>query len=50
MEKPDHEYWYYFGRCTPRPVRIKKGETPTYPYKIFKTKEDCQKYIDSLKL
>lgn len=44
-EKKPHEYWYYFGRCTPFPKQIRKGTLPNPPYKRFDTKEECEKYI-----
>lgn len=46
MKSPD-EYWYYFGKCTPYPMRISKGALPRMPYKRFGTKEECEAYIDS---
>jgi len=42
-----HEYWYYFGRCNPKPVQIKKGHLPNYPHKKFMTEKECQDFIDS---
>lgn len=45
--KEAHEYWYYFGKCTPYPVQIGKGMLPRTPYKRFNTREECQAYIDS---
>lgn len=47
--KKAHEYWYYFGKRVPRPVQIRKGMIPAWPYKKFDTKEDCQKWIDENK-
>jgi len=44
-----HDYWYYFGKCVPYPMRIKMGTLPVRPYKKFKTKEECQDYISGVK-
>lgn len=46
-EKLPHEFWYYFGKCTPYPKQIEKGMLPRMPYKKFNTKEECQAYIDN---
>jgi len=47
IPRGDHEYWYYFGKCIPYPHKIKKGMSPMTPYKRFKTKKECQAYIDA---
>lgn len=50
QENPDPYYagkWYYFGKCTPRPIQVSGWPNP--PYKVFNTKEECQAYIDGLK-
>lgn len=44
-----HEFWYYFGKCTPYPVQLKKGTLPRQPYKRFNTKRECQIYINAVK-
>lgn len=52
FQKPKEasDYWYYFGGCTPAPIQIDKGTLPRAPFKKFDTKEDCQSYIDGLKI
>jgi hypothetical protein len=40
-------FWYYFGKCVPYPMRVKEGNVPSPPYKMFKTKKACQEYIDA---
>jgi len=50
QENPDPHYvgkWYYFGKCTPRPIQVSGWPNP--PYIVFNTKEECQAYIDGLK-
>jgi hypothetical protein len=42
-----HEYWYYFGKCNPKPVQIKSGRLPNPPYERFMTETECQNFIDS---
>ena len=38
--------WYYFGKCTPKPIQV--DGYPNSPYKQFDSKKECQKYIDSI--
>jgi hypothetical protein len=39
--------WYYFGKCTPKPIQI--DGPPNGPFRAFNTKEECQAFIDHLK-
>lgn len=41
-----HQYWYYFGNCTPYPKQIAKGTSPREPFVRFETKKKCQEFID----
>lgn len=49
-EIPLSQQWYYFGRCTPKPVQIPTGTLPHPPYKRFYTESQCQAYIDIVKI
>lgn len=45
--KPDHEYWYNFGKSLPYPMQIDAGTRPRNPNRRFETKEECQNDIDN---
>lgn len=46
-DKKANEYWYYFGKCTPRPIQGDKGKIPKPPYKRFNSEQECWDYINA---